>query len=315
MPSEIETRPAFPLEMLHEVISSLASPDHCLAHGHKPDVQQALHQLCLCSSVIHDIAMPYLYSAVIVSNAQQLMLFHRTVSESLGLRRHIRSLSLPDFPNSTSPHLLAYVVELIDVLSPHLRRLMLDRPLERRVDVQHVIWRVLAHCHHLVEFSNSISDIFWHDSMACWSSWRNIRRLALRNVVVTKEFLQIIHSFPNLTHLVIDDPRVAAATESSLMSLLGHSKPLQRTIVIRPLLPFARDTTFMVKVMEPHMGPLGSELVFMEFGGSLSQSSDLWGHKDRWVQNHISAGTIWDLAWTGGLVSQASQETRGDTWQ
>ena len=287
------TRAIFPLELLHEIVFFLAS-GHDLAHGYKPYVLQGLYHLCLCNRALYEITIPHLYSTIIISTAHQLMLFHRTFTNlSTDSRRQIHSLSLEDFPHALCPPSSMLLIDLLDGLSGHLRRLVFARQVVYPSHDILALCNALEACHQLEEFSSTrCADL--SSMLVCWPSWQSLRRLALHQTFVDKEFIRLVTELPCLTHLVLDDPRQGERIGSSLLpSLLADSRRLEKLMVITHVCcnweyPHVRDLS-VSKRSNLHFG---LEVVYIELkmtsiGISLACQ--------RWLQGQINAGTLWEL--------------------
>lgn len=93
-----------PPELLDHIVVELASAENQFQYGYQPRTLSTLFRLCQISQTAHTITALHLYSTVAILDAHQLSLFHRTVvSTSFHLHRHIRSISLYDFPDALAP--------------------------------------------------------------------------------------------------------------------------------------------------------------------------------------------------------------------
>jgi hypothetical protein len=222
------------------------------------------------------------------------MLFHRTFTNlSTNSRRQILSLSLDDFPNALHPPSSTFLIDLLEGLSGHLRRLVFARRLYPNHDIL-AIRTALENCHQLEEFSSTRSDGDHMSNMVYWPSWQSLRRLALHHAFVNREFMCLVSKLPCLTHLVLDDPRQGENIGPSLLpSLLAGNRALEKLMVITHLgwdwdYPHVQEFS-IAKNSQMHLNleVVNIELKATSIGISLACQ--------RWLQGQINAGTLWEL--------------------
>jgi hypothetical protein len=158
----------------------------------------------------------------------------------------IKSLFLAPFPNDTidSPEIASLILGLCTTLGPHLTRLVIDIPLRSlhpEDDTNHVrpfLYAAFMELVALEEFVSTRDELFldmterdWDNpSVAVWSTWPNLKRLALYNVDVSADrFIKDIQQCRNLTHLVLTRSDGMNETVDSLYSVAGSHLTLQRS--------------------------------------------------------------------------------------
>jgi hypothetical protein len=287
------TSPIFPLELLHEIVLRLAFSRHELAHGHKPYVLQTLYNLCLCNHALYQITMPYLYSTVILSTAHQLRLFHRTLTTfPPDIRRQTISLSLDDFSSALSPPSSIFLIELIQGMSGHLRRLVFARKSNRDMPA---LRRALENCRYLEEFSSTRVHGDNPSMLVCWPNWRSLRRLALHHPLVDDEFVRLVSQLPHLTHLVLDEPDWWGNHQPPRTGykLLAGNTTLERLIVInRVRWDFDEILAQELSVTKKSTVYLAMEVIHIELH---AMSIGITIACQRWLRGNIHAGTLWEL--------------------
>lgn len=218
----------FPIEIVQEIVASLATPRHHLQFGHKSDVLQALRRLCLSNYILFSLAAPHLYSSIVISSDRELCAF---LSSSPVLRRHTRSLWLRYFK-----HMVPSISDLLSDLSPQLRRLALDIP-GNELNSSIPVREALKSCVHLEDFTRSgYSPMQLVQPYAFWPDWSALRRLVLDGPLIDNNFIRAVSHLPHLTHLAPIEPRWRYSDDGTevdaFLRLLNAGQNLQRVLLI-----------------------------------------------------------------------------------
>jgi hypothetical protein len=253
----------------------------------------------------------------------------------------IKSLFLAPFPDDTidCPEIAPLILGLCTTLSSYLTRLVIDIPLRSLYpedDTNHVRPFLQAAFQELVVLEEFVStrdelflDVTEHDwnnpDVAIWSTWPNLRRLALYNVDVSADsFIQDIQQCRNLTHLVLT--RTDGLTERT-RSLTPHmtlqiSPHLQRVLIvntasehrIRPA--FSRrkwKQCFVGKVwaaLSDRTG-YGAQIVKVDVAVPVGREDDVIELCQEWVCEAAIQGTLWESKDAPLLVKSNSKELGG----
>lgn len=239
------TPPALPAELIQQVIQSLVEPVNFLQYGHEKDVLQALLQLCLVNRFIYGISVFRLYSSIELADGRMLEDLIRTLKSSPGMRSHTHSLFLNNFFIRFS--LIPEVGELLDLVSPYLRRLALCAPGSLFKHSNH-LRPALGRLNHLEDFvrvgypCGELGDI--------WSDWKALHRVLLVGIQVNKSFIGSIRYLPNLTHLWLIDASWGEGVDEYglILEMLQAGSGLQQVVLVcgsseelRQLLRFVRN--------------------------------------------------------------------------
>jgi len=220
---------ALPVELIQEVIQSLVVPANPLQYGHGKDVVHTLRQLCLVNHFVYHISVSRLYSSIVLTDGYQLMGLISTLKSSPAICGHIHALFLDSFIIRSS--LIPEAGQLLDLLSPHLRRLALCAP-GSMFKTSNPMRQVLGRLTHLEDFvrvgfpSAELGDI--------WSDWKSLRRVLLVGIQVNKSFIDAIEHLPHLTQLwLIDACWGEMIDEYGLMlELLKAGSSFQKVVLV-----------------------------------------------------------------------------------
>ncbi|KAG5638362.1 hypothetical protein H0H81_000496 [Sphagnurus paluster] len=217
-----------PLELIQEIVASLATPDYPLQYGHKIDVLRALCQLAATNHFLFIVATPHIYSSVVISSLPQL---HAFLSTSPPLRTRVRALWLRNLPD-----IFPHIADLLYDLSPYLRRLALDIP-GNELDTLTSVREALKCCVHIEDFTRSgYSPMQIIQPYPFWPDWTALRHLVLDGPLVNASFISSIAALPRLKHLAVIEPRwrySVDGTEAAIfLQLLDAGRSLRRVLLI-----------------------------------------------------------------------------------
>ena len=261
----------------------------------------------------------------------------------------IKSLFLAPLPYNAlhSPEItfsiLSSILDLCKKLGPHLTRLVIDIPLRSlysiygtnqiHPDLPAAFQELTA----LEEFVSTQDELFlnnrqrkWeHPEIAVWSTWPNLKRLALFNVNGSpSDFLRDIQRCRSLTHLVLTRADYLAERISPALATppLWQSNPhLQRVLVADTVeghghCPAFRrrrwKDCFLGKVWNLRSSGLRHDLEVVRIDVPAIEE-DAWDICQDWVREEAIQGTLWE-AQGAALSVKESSEDYGDLvirWQ
>ena len=250
------------------------------------------------------------------------------------------SLFLAPFPDDSDdiedPEIASAILDLCTRLGPYLTRFVIDirlRSLYPEDDHRHVRPTLLAAFQTptaaLEEFVSTRDELFldiaehegYNKDIAVWSTWPNLRRLALYNADVSHNgFLRDILQCRSLTHLVLTRAdgltvNLAAILPFPLWQLSPH---LRRVLLVNTAVahrrrsPFSRrrwNDCFLGRIwnLQSHAAP-GHEVEIVRIDVPVPAGVDEEGPTDvaietcqEWVRDSAIQGTLWDAP--GALLS------------
>jgi hypothetical protein len=274
-----------PVELIQEIIRSLVAPTNPLRYNNGSGVVHTLQQLCLVNRFVHDISTSLLYSSIELTNEHQLMKLISTLKSSPVIRGRIHSLFLNSFFVAFS--LITEARELLDLLSPHLRRLALCVPgsmIKRQSSLRPVLGRLtcLEDFIHIGYPCADLGDI--------WTDWKSLRRVLVVGPQVNKTFLDVIKSLPRLVHLWLIDACWGEwfHDHSVILDLLKAGSGLQKVVLVfgssvelSEFLQFVRNLP--VEVLQSSIKE-GLDLQYLELQITLNA-----------LRTQVADGSLWEL--------------------
>lgn len=256
----------------------------------------------------------------------------------------INSLFLTPFPDDTIdfPEIVPLILGLCSTIGHYLTRLVIDIPLRSLypVDDTNNIRPFLRAAFQefvvLEEFVSTRDELYLdvtkraREHPAVWSTWPNLKRLALYNVdVSSSRFLRDIQQCRQLTHLVLT--RTDGLTESVFPSLpppfpplpLQMSHSLQRVLIVnftqdhecRPAFSRRRwEDCFLGKVWTATSNNQKHKLEIARIDVPLPGYRDADYEIERcqeWVCEAAIQGTLWELPGAPLLVNDNPEEVGG----
>ena len=256
----------------------------------------------------------------------------------------ISSLFLAPFPDDTidSPEIAPLVLGLCTTIGHYLTRLVIDiplrslRPEDDTNNIRPFLRAAFQEFVGLEEFVSTRDELYLDitkralEHPAVWSTWPNLKRLALYNVDVSStRFLKDIQQCRQLTHLVLT--RADCLTEGvfpSLLPLFPHaplqmSHSLQRVLIVnftqdhkyRPTFSRRRwEDCFLGKVWTATPDNQKHKLQITRIDVSLPGYRDAYCEIERcqeWVCRAAIQGTLWELPGVPLLVKGNPEEVGG----
>jgi hypothetical protein len=256
----------------------------------------------------------------------------------------INAVFLAPFPDDTidSPEIAPLVLGLCTTIRHDLTRLVIDiplrslRPEDDTNNVRPFLRTAFRECIALEEFVSTRDELYVDvtghagEHPAVWSTWPNLKRLALYNVDVSSMcFLRDIQQCTQLTHLVLT--RADGLTESvfppppplSPPSPLQMSHNLQRVLIInfvqdheyRPAFSRRRwEDCFLGKVWIAVSNNQKHKIQIVRIDVPLPGCRDPGceiEHCQEWVCDAAIQGTLWELPGAPLLVKGNPEEAGG----
>ncbi|TFK75673.1 hypothetical protein BDN72DRAFT_449983 [Pluteus cervinus] len=303
-----DNSPLFSPEILDLIVQALCEPSHPLQYGYGPQQLDTILQVCCCSRALYTFAVPRLYSSICLERRDQYTNLHQTLQNNPHLAAYTHSIFPKDIDDGLSEHWLGVLIEILKTCSPFLRRIVLDRPLrtmwpEDDIHGQRPLLRsALEKCQSLVEFSSIQCELFLKlqadiDSRitaVIWPQWTSLRRLCLRNPLLTTVYMQAIARLP-LEEFTLHNPDVDYDETEILAPLLQRVNTSVRLTILVIVWPFQSwSTDWWCLASRELCGELRRPTNDVVVNVAISEIEDYVESWHEWLRGLLCSGSEWD---------------------
>jgi hypothetical protein len=219
--------PQLPFELVLQIVDSLVDFGTIVpvALRIEDSRTRTLYTLLTVSRATHPIAKRHLYTNCLhIDSSNRLRLLLNSLSRkpraqcSLDFRLCISRLYLAPFTwdSIDDPAVARWIFELFSIISPTLKRLVIDMalrsldPVQDHLSVRPVLREAFSRLENLEEFTSTRDELYLDVHLTrliteprVWTYWPRLRKLALYNVDVNSDFAEAVKLLPNLDTLVL----------------------------------------------------------------------------------------------------------------